>query len=126
MDTTSIVLKRDGLGRVCTPVERREALVAEFQCSGLSAARFAQLAGVRYNTFWTWLKKHGAGVKPSGRKDGVKQGFVEVVVKHPMAAAHEAITPLRVTLPGGATLSLVTHQQVPMAVQLIQALATPC
>lgn len=126
MDTTSIVLKRDGLGRVRTPVERREALVAEFRRSGLSAARFAQLAGVRYNTFWTWLKKHGAGVKPSRRKGGVKQRFVEVIVKRPTAAAHEAITPLHVTLPGGATLSLISHQQVVVAAQLIKALATPC
>ena len=76
MDTTSTVLKRDGLGRVRTPVERREALVAEFQRSGLSAA------GLRYNTFWTWLKKPGAGVKPSRRKGGGRQRFVEVVVKH--------------------------------------------
>ena len=85
MDTTSIVLKRDGLGRVRTPVERREALVAEFQCSGLSAARFAQLAGVRYNTFWTWLKKHGAGVKPSRNRflrSGSARGYAPSLHLH--------------------------------------------
>ena len=66
-------------------MERREALVAEFQCSGLSAARFAQLAGVRYNTFWTWLKKHGAGVKPSRNRflrSGSARGYAPSLHLH--------------------------------------------
>ena len=67
MDKTSIVLKRDKLGRVRTPVERREALVAEFRRSGLSGMRFTELVGVRYNTFWSWLHAGVSGAKRGRR-----------------------------------------------------------
>ena len=39
------LLKTDGLGRVRTPVARREGLLEEFERSGLSGAKFAALAG---------------------------------------------------------------------------------
>jgi hypothetical protein len=44
MDTKTIVLKTSSRGRVRTPPERRMALLAEFERSGLSAAKFAALA----------------------------------------------------------------------------------
>ena len=47
MDKTSIILKSDSRGRVRTPPERREALVAEFERSGLPATKFSALVGVR-------------------------------------------------------------------------------
>ena len=40
------VLKSDTRGRVRVPVERREALLDEFERSGLSGLKFAALAGV--------------------------------------------------------------------------------
>ncbi len=64
MSTTSLVLKLDGLGRVRTPVTRREELLAEFARSGLSGARFATLAGVNYQTFMSWVHKQN---RRSGR-----------------------------------------------------------
>jgi len=39
------VLKTDGVGRVRTPVARRESLLDEFERSGLSGPKFATLAG---------------------------------------------------------------------------------
>jgi len=39
------VLKTDTRGRVRVPVERREALLDEFEKSGMSGAKFARLAG---------------------------------------------------------------------------------
>ena len=36
------------------PPQRREELLLEFERSGLPATKFAQLAGVRYQTFATW------------------------------------------------------------------------
>ena len=60
MDKTSLVLKRDELGRVRTLRERRAMLVGEFQRSGVPASKFAQLVGVQYNTFWNWLREHGS------------------------------------------------------------------
>ena len=53
MNETSIILKTDKRGHVRMTPERREALLAEFDRSGLGLTRFAELAGVRYSTFAT-------------------------------------------------------------------------
>ena len=53
MNETSMILKTDKRGRVRLPLERREVLLAEFERSGLTLTRFAELAGVRYSTFAT-------------------------------------------------------------------------
>ena len=45
------VLKTDTLGRVKTPVERREALLNEFEGSGMSGVKFAEYIGIKYQTF---------------------------------------------------------------------------
>ena len=45
------VLKTDVLGRVKTPVARREQLLDEFERSGLSGKKFAELLGLKYQTF---------------------------------------------------------------------------
>ena len=39
------LLKADALGRVKTPADRREQLVEEFERSGLSGSKFAQISG---------------------------------------------------------------------------------
>jgi transposase len=51
------MLKTDEAGRVQTPVERRERLLDEFDRSGLSGAKFAALAGIKYSTFATWAAR---------------------------------------------------------------------
>lgn len=121
MDSRSIILKQDTRGRIRTPAARREVLVAEFERSGLSARRFAALAGVRYNTFWTWLKSRSrrVGGKPA-RKAAGKPKFVEVKLE---AAPPRPACALLVSLPGGAVLSLTEAGQVPLAAELIKALA---
>jgi hypothetical protein len=124
MESESIILKQDTRGRVCTPKARREVLVAEFERSGLSARRFAALAGVRYNTFWTWLKSRP---KQDGRKAATTAGkpvrFAEVVVDAQPPAPVSGPPVLLVTLPGGAVLSLTQAAQMPLAVELIKAFA---
>jgi len=52
------LLKTDVLGRGQIPRERREALLEEFERSGISAAQFARLAGIKYSTFAQWVQKH--------------------------------------------------------------------
>lgn len=55
--TTTILLKTDVLGRVKMPLDRREALVDEFEKSGMSGQAFAKWAGLNYQTFATWVQK---------------------------------------------------------------------
>ena len=61
------VLQSDALGRVRTPRVRREALVEEFAKSGVSAKKFAALAGVNYQTFASWGQgwRKARGPEPS-------------------------------------------------------------
>ena len=46
-DTGSPLLKSDALGRVRTPPERREQLLDEFERSGISGIKFAELTGLK-------------------------------------------------------------------------------
>jgi hypothetical protein len=128
MDKTSLVLKRDELGRVRTPRERRAMLVEEFQRSGLPASRFAQLAGVRYNTFWNWLREHGLTVRRGKRGAQPKPRLVEVCFDPKQASATSRQVGLEVSLPGGAVASLQHSGQAALLAALIKALAqsSPC
>ena len=56
-DTGSPLLKSDALGRVRTPPERREQLLDEFERSGISGVKFAELTGLKYQTLATWLQQ---------------------------------------------------------------------
>ena len=47
-------LKTDIKGRVQVPAERREALLDEFERSGLSRMKFAKLVGVKHGTCACW------------------------------------------------------------------------
>jgi len=51
------ILKTDARGRVQTPVKRREALLDEFERSGLSGKKFALLVGIKHQTFAAWVTK---------------------------------------------------------------------
>ena len=53
----SLILKTDSRERVRTPAHRREALLDEFEKSGLSGAQFAALSGIKYQTFANWVQQ---------------------------------------------------------------------
>jgi transposase-like protein len=57
METGSEILKVDEVGRVRTPPEKREAMLAEYERSGMTGAQFARFVGVRYSTLMYWLQK---------------------------------------------------------------------
>ena len=59
--SSEAVIKTDEAGRVRTPAARREGLLEEFDRSGLSGPKFAALAGIKYQTFATWVRKLRAG-----------------------------------------------------------------
>jgi hypothetical protein len=119
--TSSIVLKQDQLGRVQTPKHRIEELVAEFQQSNLSAKAFALLVGVRYHTFWNWLKERGLTGTRSQRKPTVSVALparlVEVSLAQPPASW------LEVVLPGGVSLRMEHEAQASLIVALLKTLS---
>ena len=118
------LLKMDTRGRVRTSKERRQAILAEFDHSGVSGAQFAQLTGLRYSTFAGWVsrqRKAKAGSKvatptvaPARR---APRRWVEATLDPPAPSPG-----LRVQLPGGVQLELTSPAQVPLVVALVQGL----
>jgi hypothetical protein len=75
------ILKRDAAGRVRTPRERREAILEEFDKSGMSGQKFAKWAGMKYTTFANWLQQRRKQCQaPTGAKATEEVRWVEAVV----------------------------------------------
>jgi hypothetical protein len=55
--TEGAIIKTDEACRVRIPAVRREQLLDEFERSGLSGLKFAELASIKYQTFATWVQK---------------------------------------------------------------------
>jgi hypothetical protein len=117
------VLKTDVLGRVKTPPERREALLDEFEKSGMSGVKFAQFIGVKYQTWASWVqmrrRQRRAGVGSCGAP---ALRFVEAMVQGEAVPTPTGTTAVRVHLPGGAHLEIADRNQALLAVELLRAL----
>lgn len=121
----TLILKRDTRGRVRVPRERREALLEEFGGSGLSAMKFSAMVGVRYPTFAGWLqqRRRSSAANNSVVRQESPIHLVEAVPEGTMRCPSEAMSALRVHLPGGAFLELTEGRQAMLAAQLLKALA---
>jgi len=126
-----VVLKQDVLGRVKTPKARREQLLDEFERSGLPGMKFAELAGIKYQTFATWVQKRRrqrgdyAGGKVKTTKPSVQ--WLEALVAPPPGAMVKAGALFLVLhLPGGVRVEISDVKQVEMAAALVRALQKPC
>jgi hypothetical protein len=56
-ETTQEILKQDRKGRIRTPRARQEAILDEYERSGMSGPEFAEYLGIKYQTFATWVQK---------------------------------------------------------------------
>ena len=130
------ILKRDALGRVGTKREQREALLDEFERSGLKGAQFARAGGIKYATFANWVqqRRHARGdytrnVQAHSERQPGALRLVEAVLAGPAPATCTS-TPmaaaLEVLLPGGARMLVATTHQAALAGHLVQALTKPC
>jgi DNA-binding transcriptional regulator YiaG len=121
--TDAQLMKVDTRGRVRTTAKRRESVLEEYDRSGLSGRKFAELAGIKYQTFATWLQKRRRQTQPSSKSaDTVR--WLEAVVDQARSPGEGEI--LVVALPGGARVELRDVRQVPLATVLLRSLATPC
>ena len=125
------ILKTDTLGRVRTPPERREALLEEFEQSGMSGTKFAELIGVKYQTFASWRQQRRqrgartpqAALRESAPSAGSPLRWVEALLEGPAARGSQSAAGLQVHLPGGARLEVVDRAQAALAAELLRALA---
>jgi len=144
--TTSVlpaseILKRDKRGRVWMKPKRREALLDEFERSGLSGAQFARLTGVNYSSFQNWVvrrrQKRGRVVEASSEKrpaaaepsavrlfEAVVEGGGEARGSTPVPALPGASAGgLLIELPGGSRMQIETPVQLQMAAELLALIA---
>ena len=133
MNTTAsdeVVLKQDVLGRVKTPKARREQLLDEFERSGLPGLKFAELAGIKYQTFATWAQKRRRqrGDYAAGKMRAAKKPvqWLEAVLAPPGSGVNGGALFLVLHLPGGVRLEIGDVKQVEMAAALMRALQKPC
>jgi transposase-like protein len=105
--------------------ERRQRLLAEYDQSGLSARKFAELTGVKYPTLANWLqKRRRRGSSPAQPTDSVR--WLEAVVEKAQTAGRPGTAALLVALPGGARLEIADAHQAVLAALLLRSLAKPC
>lgn len=126
------ILKIDARGRVRVPVERREALLDEYEKSGLSGKKFAILVGIKHQTFATWATKRrkqrgaarGQSLAAGKTAESVpKLQWMEAVVEKDAVSSGKRREALSVHLPGGARLEIGDGRQVALAAELLRALA---
>ena len=149
-DSKSTILKRDATGRVSYSLEQREALLDEFERSGLKGAAFVRTVGISYPTFASWIqqRRHARGdyrLQPTmiaARTPRAPRWIEASMAGSPLPRTHASASlgnlsgsgvaepgpPLRVELSCGIRLLVGDARQAELAVRIIQALASsaPC
>jgi transposase-like protein len=128
------ILKKDVLGRVRTPRERRAALLAEFDQSGMSGQKFAAWAGIKYPTWASWVQKRRqeAGQTPLPKAKPKRTNpvrWLEAVVTNPtpvQESARSKTAGIIVHGPGGVRIEITEARQVSLAVQLLREWKRGC
>src|SRR5215204_4718343 len=118
------ILKQDGRGRARVSRERREAVLAEFERSGMNATRFARLAGINYQTFAGWVRRRklsrAAEDGPLTPSTFAGRGTVrlfEAVLGDGRSSL--ATGTLQVELPGGSRVLIESPTQLAMVAELV-------
>jgi len=130
---TDGIIKLDTRGRMRTTRERREALLAEFDRSGMSGQKFAAWAGIKYSTWANWVqqrrKKQGqVPSAPSETKPGEDASnnvrWLEAVVgaSTQKATVKSKTGALVVQGAGGMRIEIADEAQVKLAAQLLREL----
>ena len=121
MESGSEILKVDEVGRVRTPPEKREAMLAEYERSGMTGAQFARFVGVRYSTLMYWLQKRrkeaGQGEeRASSRNDN--PGWLEARGEAQVAHAEKMV----VEMGGGVRILVSNRRQAALAGEVLRAI----
>ena len=119
------VLRTDTKGRVRTSAERRATLLEEFDRSGLSGPKYAELVGIKYQTLAVWLQKRRKGAPVLAKSaDTVK--WLEAVVEKAHLSDGKSPSALVVEFDGGARMEISNANQAGLAADLLRTLAKPC
>jgi transposase-like protein len=114
-----VLVTTDSKGRLRVSKEQRKAVLAKFEQSGMSAAKFAAAAGIKYSTFAGWVQRYRRGKSRAASK-GVR--FIEAVVRPNSSKEPASKAGLIVHLPGAVRMELSSMADVPLAAALVEAL----
>lgn len=126
------VLKTDARGRVRSTPAQRQAVLEEFERSGLSGPQFSRVAGIPYQTFAAWRRRrHKSSAQSSsvamttaGTSSGARQvRLVEAVMAAPSTSGAATHVAFRIELPGGSSVVVSHPAQVTVVAELIKAIA---
>ena len=109
----------DSKGRLRVSREQRRAILEKFEQSGVSAAQFAKLTGLKYSTLAGWRQRHRRRQRQGPTR---RVQLLEAVV----TSAEGASASLVLRLAGGAQMELSDSKQIPLAAALVRALSQPC
>ena len=115
----------DTRGRVRTTPEQREALLDEFERSGLSGRRFAEIAGVVPVTFSAWVcqrrRKRAEAKKRSTRAEPI--ALLEAVLEERSSPLVSVAGRVVIELGGGAKVEVGTREQLALVAELVGILS---
>ena len=129
------LLKVDCLGRARTPKEKREAILDEFERSGLPGTRFARLHGINYQTFASWIQKRRKQQGAYATKKKTSPNPAAKAEKNTFALAEVLLQPsstpseknpgkaILIQTSCGARIELTESTQVALAAELLNALS---
>ena len=136
------IIKQDSMGRKRITKEQREALLAEYDQSGMTCAAFTRWAGIPYGTFITWVHKRrrqAGNPAVAGKKEGqaavvewveaVVEKSPEEPVKKPDLRKESALkvgTALVVEGPGGIRMELNEERHVLWTAKLLRHMGGIC
>ena len=138
LDGSEELLKLDARGRVLISKERREALLDEFERSGMSGAQFARLAGIKYGTFSGWafkrrcaVRERRSGPTAAGCEGSGSVKLVEAIIgeaggsdgSNQPGRGSPGSGALRLDLPGGCRVWLESPVHLAMAAELVVLVA---
>ena len=120
------ILSQDARGRVLVTRERRELLLAEYDRSGMSAAKFAQYIGIKYSTLAYWVQrrrelrqKEKSLIKAENAKPDLSNGaWIEAVVEKASGPGIPAGA-LRIYFAGGAYCQISSAGEAALAAELL-------
>jgi hypothetical protein len=130
------ILSRDARGHVLVSRERREALLAEYDRSGMSGVKFAQYVGIKYSTLAYWLQRRrrlrgreklllkACADTGGGKSTG---GWIEAVVEEGSAPGSAPRVPtgaLRIDFAGGAHCQISSTGEAALAAELLGRLGS--
>ncbi|WP_282756606.1 IS66 family insertion sequence element accessory protein TnpA [Desulfuromonas thiophila] len=115
------ILKTDTLGRrEQTSPEQRDAWLDAFERTSMSGAAFSRLHGIRYTTFAHWRQTRRRQRQATENKPAAFFEEVEVRRSDPDPVG------LKISLPGGAGVTVSRPEQFPLVAALLKYLDCTC